>query len=112
MRVFFDSYKGKGGRQDIRLLHDSLIEEALERTYKRIMNIDYQTSAEYIVEHFSNDDYPILSDLYDELKTMKIESEDANDMACREKISDCIAFIRPLAVGADAILFNGLQISI
>lgn len=107
LRVFFDSYKGKGGRQDIRLLHDSLIEEALERTYKRIMNIDYQTSAEYIVEHFSNDDYPILSDLYDELKTMKIESEDANDMACREKISDCIAFIRPLAVGADAILFNG-----
>ena len=38
---------------------------------------------------------------------MKIESEDANDMARREKISDCIAFIRPLAVGADAILFNG-----
>lgn len=107
LRVFFGSYKGKGGRQDIRLLHDSLIEEALERTYKRIMNIDYQTSAEYIVEHFSNDDYPILSDLYDELKTMKIESEDANDMARREKISDCIAFIRPLAVGADAILFNG-----
>lgn len=71
------------------------------------MNIDYQTSAEDIVENFSNDDYPILSDLYEELKTMKNESEDANDTTRKEKLSECIAFIRPLAVGADAILFNG-----
>ena len=107
LRVFFDSYKGTNGKQDIRLLHDSLIEEALERTYKRIMNIDYQTTAEDIIENFSNKDYPILSDLYDELETMKSESEDVNDITRREKLSDCIAFIRPLAIGADAILFNG-----
>lgn len=107
LRVFFDAYKGRNGKKDIRILHDNLIEEALERTYKRIMNIDYQTSAEDIVENFSNDDYPILSDLYEELKTMKNESEDANDTTRKEKLSECIAFIRPLAVGADAILFNG-----
>lgn len=107
LRVFFESYKGKSGKQDIRLLHDNLIEEALERVYKRIMNIDYQTNAKYIVQNFSNDDYPILYDLYEELTTMKNESDEAKDTTRKEKLTECIAFIRPLAIGADAILFNG-----
>ena len=42
LRVFFDAYKGRNGKKDIRILHDNLIEEALERTYKRIMTIKHR----------------------------------------------------------------------
>jgi type IV secretory pathway VirB4 component len=107
LRVFFDSYKGKTGEQDIRILHDNMIEKGLERVYKRIMNIDYQTTAQYIVENFKNNDYPIMMDLYDELKTMRDEADEINNMIEKEKLNECIAFIRPLAKGADAIIFNG-----
>lgn len=107
LRIFFDSYKGKSGERDIRILHDNLIEKGLERIYKRIMNIDYQTTAEYIVEHFSNEDYPVMMDLYEELKTMRDDADKNNNSIEKEKLNECIAFIRPLAKGADAIIFNG-----
>lgn len=68
-----------------------MIEKGLERVYKRIMNIDYQTTAQYIVENFKNNDYPIMMDLYDELKTMRDEADEINNMIEKEKLNECIA---------------------
>lgn len=107
LRAFFNAYKGSA-KDDIRLLHDNMIEKALETVYKRV-GIDYHTNAQYIIDHYKNDDYPIMQDLYDELNTMleKSQKEKIPDRSEITRLKECIAFIEPMAQGADASIFNG-----
>lgn len=106
LRNFFNIQRGNDN--DIRLLHMNRIEKALENIYRKI-GITYKTNAQEIINSYSNNDYPILTDLLEELKNM-LETEyqsDVKDSADITRIKECIAFIEPMATGADAIIFNG-----
>lgn len=107
LRNFFDIYKGEDGNKIITILHDNEIEIALERLYKVKMNIDFNTTAQEIIDNYTNNDYPIMQDLYNELvkerdKTIEIDDKRKNIL------NECIAFIRPLSLGADSPIFNGV----
>ena len=107
LRTFFDSYKGDY-TNDIALLEDTTIEEALETIYER-HGITFETTAQYVVDNFKSEDYPIMSELYDELQN-KLNLAKNENPRIPEKISrieKCVAFIRPLALGADSSIFNG-----
>lgn len=107
LRSFFDAYKGNA-KEDIRLLHDNLIEKALENIYRGI-GITYQTSAQIIVDNYKNKDFPIMLDLYNELyRLLEIaNSEKTPNIKEITRIKECIAFVEPMACGADASIFNG-----
>lgn len=94
--------------QDIRLLHMNKIEKALENLYKNI-GITYSTTAKYIIDNYTNEDYPIMTDLLKELNKMldKAYNAQAKDEADITRIKECIAFIEPMANGAEAHIFNG-----
>ena len=68
-------------------------------TIKQLLNISLNI--------FQIEDYPVMMDLYEELKTMRDDADKNNNSIEKEKLNECIAFIRPLAKGADAIIFNG-----
>lgn len=94
--------------QDIRLLHMSKIVKALENIYKNI-GITYSTTAKYIIENYTNEDYPIMTDLLNELNRMLDNAYNApvKDEADITRIKECIAFIEPMANGAESHIFNG-----
>lgn len=107
LRNFFDIYKGEDGNKIITILHDNEIEIALEKLYKVKMNIDFNTTAQEIIDNYTSSDYPIMNDLYNELvnerdRTIEIDRKRKNIL------NECIAFIRPLALGADSPIFNGV----
>ena len=106
MRSFFNAYKGDS--TEVGLLHDNIIEKAIIKVYERL-GITLETNAQYILEHFNNDDYPILSDVYDEIKKHmeQIQLKNTYDKAEIERYKVCLAFLEPLAYGTDANLFNG-----
>ena len=107
LRNFFDIYKGEDGNKIITILHDNEIEIALEKLYKVKMNIDFNTTAQEIIDNYTSNDYPIMNDLYNELvnerdRILEIDGKRKN------MLNECIAFIRPLALGADSPIFNGV----
>lgn len=108
LRSFFSAYKGNA-TADIRLLHDNMIEKACINVYRKI-GITFDSDAESIRNNFSNDDYPIMMDLYNELHEMlkTAQAEEARDITEITRIKECIAFVEPLACGADANIFNGV----
>lgn len=105
LRSFLNSYKGKS--EDIGKLHDSRIEDALIEVYEDY-GIDFDTTAKEIMER-NNDEFPIFSDVYDKLYNFKHNEEKRKipDENMIKVINECIAFIKPIAVGADADIFNG-----
>lgn len=107
LRAFFQAYKGNSN--EIGLLHDNMIENALLEVYAE-HGITLATSAEYIVENFGNDDYPVMLDVYNRLEekldSLK-KSNDPTDIKEIDRVRICLAFLEPLAKGADANLFNG-----
>lgn len=107
LRSFLNAYKGDS--EEIGILHNNLIEKAIIEVYKGI-GIDFRTNAEYISNNFGNNDYPIFSDVYDMiakwLEELKIETN-AQESAEIERYKVCLAFLEPIAYGADANLFNG-----
>ena len=107
LRNFFDIYKGENGNKIITILHDNEIEIALEKLYKYKMNVDFDTTAQEIVDNYKSHDYPVMKDLYDELISERDKIND-NDEKRKNILNECIAFIRPLAIGADSPIFNGV----
>lgn len=107
LRSFLNAYKGDS--DEIGILHNNLIEKAIIEVYKNV-GIDFKTDAEYISNNFKNEDYPIFSDVYDMiakwLKELQIENNN-QDSAEIERYKVCLAFLEPIAYGADANLFNG-----
>lgn len=89
-------------------LHTNLIERALTHVYG-IINIDFKTTAQYILDNFKSEDYPIFSDVYDTIQQWltEIEKQPHPDRAEIERHKVCLAFLEPIAYGADANLFNG-----
>ena len=108
MRSFFGAYKGDSN--EVGLLHDNIIEKAILNVYKGL-GITLETDAQYIIDNFANDDYPVLSDIYDtinnELKKLQNVAINEQDKAEIERYKVCLAFLEPLAYGTDANLFNG-----
>ena len=107
LRNFFDIYKGEDGNKIITILHDNEIEIALEKLYKIKMNIDYETTAQDILDKYTSIDYPIMLDLYNELVEERNRISEIDEKR-KNILSECIAFIRPLALGADSPIFNGI----
>lgn len=105
LRTFLKAYKGDS--KDIGILHDSEIETAAENVYAR-KNITYETTADIIV-NMQSDEFPIFSDVYDEIISMKSAEEKAEfPNRNRLKILDeCLAFLKSLSYGADSEVFNG-----
>lgn len=106
LRSFLNAYKGNS--DEIGILHSNLIEKAITTVFKD-RGITSETNAKYILDNFKNEDYPIFSDVYDQLENemndlMKGTVLDTEEIR-RYKI--CLAFLEPLAYGADANLFNG-----
>lgn len=88
--------------------HQVAIEIALTRVYQRV-GITSETSAQWIVDHLKNQDYPIFKDLYDELdeeihKEQVKQSPDNIQIAILKK---CMTYIYDLALGHDSTVFNG-----
>ena len=106
MRSFLNAYKGDSS--EVGLLHDNIIEKAIINVYERL-GITLDTDAQYIVDHFKNEDYPIFSDVYDEIQSCleKIQNSASVDKAEIERYKVCLAFLEPLAYGTDSNLFNG-----
>ena len=106
LREFLNAYKGDSN--EIGLLHESIIEKAIITVYGNL-GINFNTSAQYIVEHFKNEDYPILSDVYDEIKKQLDDLKSSNELeeAESERYKVCLAFLEPIAYGTDSNLFNG-----
>lgn len=105
IRNFLNAYKGDS--TEVGLLHSNIIEEAIISVYERL-GINFETSAEEILDKFTNEDYPILSDVYDEIQNkLDMIPKDSLDQAEIERYKVCLAFLQPLAYGADANLFNG-----
>ena len=107
LRNFFDIYKGEDGNKIITILHDNEIEIALEKLYKIKMNIDYETTAQDILDKYTSIDYPIMLDLYNELVEERNRISEIDEKR-KNILSECIAFVRPLALGADSPIFNGI----
>lgn len=107
LRNFFDIYKGSDGNKIITLLHDNEIEVALENLYMKKMNINFDTTAQFIIDNFKSSDYPIMLDLYNELVNERDKITSETDKR-KNILDECIAFIRPLALGADSPIFNGI----
>ncbi len=105
LRSLLKSYKGDS--PEIGLLHDRKIEDAIEEVYKDY-GITYDTTADQIINR-SNEEFPIFSDVYNKLVDYKEEEESKKNInSVRIEILDgCIAFLKPLANGADADVFNG-----
>lgn len=114
-RNFFKAYKA--GSKEIELLHDSTIEDALIECYKD-KDITFDTTAKTLVDEYTNDMYPVMKDLYNKLISWKKDRVDKYEKSGFEEkiyidmeeikiINQCIAFVKPLAVGADADIFNG-----
>lgn len=105
LRSFLKSYKGDSN--EIGILHDSLIEDAEAEVYKDY-GITYETTAEEIVNR-SNDEFPVFRDVYDKLIEFKEKEETKTSMDKNiiKILNDCIAFLKPIAIGADADVFNG-----
>lgn len=106
LRSFLNAYKGDS--DEIGILHTNLIERALTHVY-RLINIDFKTTAQYILDNFKSEDYPIFSDVYDTIQQWltEIEKQPHPDRAEIERHKVCLAFLEPIAYGADANLFNG-----
>lgn len=106
LRSFLSAYKGDS--DEIGLLHDNIIEKAIISVYEDV-GVDFNTSAQYIVEHLSNDDYPIFSDVYKRIQTWldELNNDDKATMEDIERHKICLAFLEPIALGTDANLFNG-----
>ena len=71
------------------------------------MNIDYETTAQDILDKYTSIDYPIMLDLYNELVEERNRISEIDEKR-KNILSECIAFIRPLALGADSPIFNGI----
>ena len=106
LRAFFNAYKGN--TTEIGLLNDNTIEQAIESVYSDY-NITFDTDAQYIVDNFKNDDYPILMDVYNRLYKMleEVRQDPKHDSKEITRIKECIAFLDPLARGADSDILNG-----
>ena len=106
LRSFLNAYKGDS--DEIGILHTNLIERALTHVYG-LINIDFKTTAQYILDNFKSEDYPIFSDVYDTIQQWltEIEKQSHPDRAEIERHKVCLAFLEPIAYGADANLFNG-----
>jgi type IV secretory pathway VirB4 component len=106
LRSFLNAYKGDS--DEIGILHTNLIERALTHVYG-LINIDFKTTAQYILDNFKSEDYPIFSDVYDTIQQWlkEIEKQPHPDRAEIERHKVCLAFLEPIAYGADANLFNG-----
>lgn len=106
LRSFLNAYKGDS--KEIGILHDSIMEKAFIQVYKN-MGITFETSAQEILDNYGNEDYPIFSDVYtliqQELK--EVENKDYRDSSEIDRYKTCLAFLDPIANGADANLFNG-----
>ena len=72
LRSFLNAYKGDS--DEIGILHTNLIERALTHVYG-LINIDFKTTAQYILDNFKSDDYPIFSDVYDTIQEWLKEIE-------------------------------------
>lgn len=110
IRSFLGAYKGNS--DDIGLLHNNMIENAITTVYKRV-GITFETTAKTIVENYKNTDYPVWKDVYDVLgeqlntEQLKAANNEYYDKKEIERLKECQAFLEPIAVGADATLFNG-----
>ena len=105
MRSFYRSYNENPS--SFANQHYSILEDSLFFIYKAF-GIDQLTTADKIIEK-TNEEFPIFLDQYNELLNMRdIEmSETYPNMNKIKVLDECIAFIKPLAVGADAEVFNG-----
>ena len=76
--------------------------------YKRV-GITFETNAQYITENYKNEDFPIFSDVYDTLEKWlkELQARNQQDEAEIERYKVCLAFLEPIAYGADSNLFNG-----
>lgn len=110
LRSFLSAYKGVS--DDIGLLHQNTIEKAIVAVYERT-GIDFKTSAQTIVDNYANTDYPVFKDVFDVLDEQlneeqeKAKAGDFYDKREIERLKECKAFLEPIALGADATLFNG-----
>lgn len=115
-RNFFKAYKGEYSAE-LGLLVDNELENALIACYAD-KKITFDTTAEYLVNNFTNKDYPTMMDLYNKLnerlqtRISNYESSNAEQKVYVDekeitRLKECIAFIEPLATGADSSIFNG-----
>ncbi len=106
IRNLLNAYMGDS--DEIGMLHTNVIEKAIISVYERV-GITFDTNAKQIVEDYKNEDYPIFSDVYDEIQSMlnQLSVSDESDAQERERYKICLAFLEPLAYGTDSNLFNG-----
>ena len=106
LRSFLNAYKGDS--DEIGILHSNAIEKAMLDVYKRV-GITFETDAQYITENYKNEDFPVFSDVYDTLEKWlkELQARNQQDEAEIERYKVCLAFLEPIAYGADSNLFNG-----
>lgn len=106
LRSFLSAYKGDSN--EVGLLHDNIIEKAIISVYERF-GITFETNAKEINDNYKNEDYPIFSDIYDQIEQWLKELEQADNVYPEEieRYKVCLAFLEPIAYGTDANLFNG-----
>ena len=106
LRSFLSAYKGDSN--EVGLLHDNIIEKAIISVYERF-GITFETNAKEINDNFKNEDYPIFSDIYDQIEQWLKKLEQADNVYPEEieRYKVCLAFLEPIAYGTDANLFNG-----
>lgn len=107
LRAFLGSYKGEH-TNEVGLLVDNAIEKAIITVYEDY-GITFKTSAQEILDHFKNEDYPIMMDVYNklvkQLELIKLDKQPDKEEITR--IKTAMAFLDPMCLGADANLFNG-----
>lgn len=97
LRVFFKAYFGK---ENYTARKAALLEEALIETYQRF-GITWDTD----VSALTNQDYPIMSDLWE---TVKTKAEDPVESERRRALYEELEEdLRSAATGADSYLWNG-----
>lgn len=106
MRSFYNSYNSNPA--SFTNQHYSILEDSLFNVYANF-GIDKSTNALELVNR-KPEEYPIFEDQYNELIRMRTDEIQSSlpNMNKINVIDECISFIKPLAIGADAEVFNGI----
>lgn len=91
LRTFHRIYK-----KQITELEMAKLEEILEGTYRRF-GIEWETD----ISRFSPKDFPIYSDLYEDIEKAYANAPD------NQELKNLAAYFRSIAAGADSYIFNG-----
>lgn len=95
IEIFFKLYK-----KDFSDMHIAIIKRELIELYKSF-GIEWDTN----IDDFKNTDYPIISDLYNLIKSK--EEDDAFDESTKKLYKELTLLLEDIAYGSDSFIFNG-----